>query len=286
MTNKLTIETTTDELSVIENLFFCTVKTRKDILELAYYVENQPENLGEDPFPLFHSFANGMYTRHVHIPKDHIVVGKIHKDEYFINVLKGKLWCVSEFGAQELIAPCSFTAPAGVKHIVYTLEDSVWSDTSKTDKTNVEEAELDIFVDSYEELDKLNHVVEYENVINELGLTEQTIEKMLTTDDLIDQPEEDNVIIKDSNIQGKGVFTTKDVKTGGRVALARKALNRAPAGRYMNHSDSPNAVCVIEGENMLFFAVEDINEDSEVTVDYRNAREQAILLDGSELCQV
>ena len=37
---------------------FNSVKSREDILELSNFVENMPNNLGEDPFPLFHSFAN------------------------------------------------------------------------------------------------------------------------------------------------------------------------------------------------------------------------------------
>ena len=151
---KKPIEITEVEKSVIHMLLFEKVKTRKDIVTLGEYVENHPDNLGKDPFPLFHRFAGGMYTREMHVPRGTLIVGAIHKNAYHINVVKGKLWVVNEFGAKEIEAPFSFTAREGVKNIGYVLEDLVWIDTSRTDKETVEEAEKDIFADSYEELDK------------------------------------------------------------------------------------------------------------------------------------
>lgn len=261
-----------NDASLVISQIFNNITTREGLLDLAEFVGNMPSNLGEDPFPLFHSFADGMYKREIHIPKDHIVVGKIHRNEYFVNVLKGHLWCVSEFGVKNLIAPCSFKAPKGVKHIVYTLEDTVWSDTSKTDKTNVKEAEKELFAESYEEL-------EYKNVIEELDINESTVQRMLTTDDLIDQPE-NWIEIKESDIQGVGVFTTQDIKSGEHIATARVKDNRTPAGRYANHSDCPNAVCKLNEQYMVFSAIEDIKENSEITLDYRNVRDTAMKLDG------
>lgn len=147
------VEITEQDKSMIQSLFFDQIKTREDILELGEYVENHPTNLGKDPFPLFHRFAGGMYTREMHVPRGALIVGAIHKNAYHINVIKGKLWVVNEFGSKEIEAPFSFTAPAGVKNIGFVLEDLVWVDTSRTDKETVEEAEKDIFADSYEELD-------------------------------------------------------------------------------------------------------------------------------------
>lgn len=147
-------EITEQDMSLVRELFFNQIQTRDDIIKLGEYVENHPDNLGKDPFPLFHRFADGMYTREMHVPKGALIVGAIHKNAYHINVIKGKLWVVNEFEAKEIEAPFSFTARAGVKNIGYVLEDLVWVDTSRTDKTTVEEAEKDIFADTYEELDE------------------------------------------------------------------------------------------------------------------------------------
>lgn len=134
--------------------------TRKELLEIQETIESWPDSLGEDPFPLFHSFADGMYTREMHVPALHFVVGKIHKNPYFVNVMKGRLFVISEFGCRELTAPCSFAAQAGVKHIGLTMEDTVWSDVHKVDSTTVKEAEEEIFAVSYEDLDEYNNVYE------------------------------------------------------------------------------------------------------------------------------
>lgn len=148
-----------EDAIALHDMFFYETKSRQDILNLQEYIESMPTSFNECPYPLFHSFADGMYTREIHFNKGDLIVGAIHKNEYFVNVLKGRLWVVSEFGAKEIVAPASFTAKAGVKHIGFTLEDTVWSDTHKVSSNNVEDAEKEIFADSYEELDYSNNVI-------------------------------------------------------------------------------------------------------------------------------
>lgn len=140
--------------------FFHTVKTREDILAFEKEITQMDIVFMGNPFPTFHSFANGMYTREVHVPAGHLIVGAIHKNDYFVNVPKGRLWVVSEFGAKEVIGPTSFVCKAGIKNIGFIIEDLVWIDTHKTNETEVDKAEKDIFVDSYQELDDINHIID------------------------------------------------------------------------------------------------------------------------------
>jgi hypothetical protein len=148
-----------DDVTAMGELFK-TLTTRKDIIRFGDYIENHPDNLGKDPFPIFHRFAGGIYTREMHAPAGAIIVGAIHKDAYHISVLKGRIWVVNEFGIREIVAPFSFTAREGVKNIGYVLEDLVWVDSTRTDKTTVEEAEKEMFVDDYETLNERLHIVE------------------------------------------------------------------------------------------------------------------------------
>ena len=157
-------ELTLNEECAIHELIFHKTKTRQDILDLGEYVENHPDNLGKDPFPLFHTFADGMYTREMHVPAGALIVGAIHKNEYFVTVLKGRIWVINEFGGSDIQAPASFTAKAGVKNIGYVLEDLVWSDIHKTDKTTIEEAENDILASSYEELDEYLNIYTFNEI--------------------------------------------------------------------------------------------------------------------------
>lgn len=272
------------EQAAMATLFSDGGKTRKDILDFEAYIKNLPNAFDECPYELFHSFANGMYTREIHIPAGDIAVGKIHRDDYFVNVIKGKLWVMSEYGSKEITAPASFVAKAGVKHIVYTLEDTVWADTHKTDKTTIEEAEKEIFVDSYQELDRLNGIIEYTEMCRDIGLTiEQAHELSRIDSDLIEQPDR-FIEIKNSPIEGQGVFGTIDFNKGDLIAVGRDGECRTPAGRYTNHSALPNAEALILDDKGYFFALENIAKDSEITVDYREVRKKAMQLDRYKSC--
>ena len=144
----------------IRKLFFNVEHTRETIMDIHELIEGSDGALGKDPFPLYHSFADGIYRREMHAPKGYYLVGRIHKNEYFVNVLKGKILVMSEFGSKEITAPFSFKAKAGVKHIGFFLEDTIWADTCRCKADNVEDAELELYCDTYEELDMFNDIVE------------------------------------------------------------------------------------------------------------------------------
>jgi len=285
--NLCVLDDISPELSYgIRQLFFHETKTREDVLRLEEEIKDLPTAFEGNPYPLFHSFADGMYTREIHFNKGDFIVGAIHKNEYFVNVVKGRIWVVSEFGAKEIVAPCSFKAKAGVKHIGFTLEDTVWIDTHKVSTEDIKEAEKEIFCDSYEELDEYNGVISYSQMCADIGLTKEDVRLFSETEeDLIEQPE-DPIEIKESEIEGKGVFVTKDFLEGERVALARQDNARTPVGRYTNHSDEPNSIGEIEDNKAYFTALKDIKKGAEITVDYREIREKAELLDEVMLCQV
>ena len=145
---------------LIHEIFFGIPHTRETIMAIHKQIEESEGNLGKDPFPLYHSFADGIYRREMHAPKGYFLVGRIHKNEYLVNVLKGKLWVMSEFGAKEIEAPYEFKAKPGVKHIGFFLEDTIWVDTCKCEADNVEDAEAELYCDTYEELNTFNNVIE------------------------------------------------------------------------------------------------------------------------------
>lgn len=267
------------DMLVLHDLFFNLTKTREDVLNLESVIKNMPTAFEECPYPLFHSFADGMYTREIHINAGDLVVGAIHRNEYFVRVLKGRLWVVSEFGSKEILAPNSFVAKAGVKHIVFTLEDTVWTDTHRTDKTKIKEAEAEIFVDSYEELDR------DKSIHNTFGLDidDEALHAYKKTTDLIEQPEA-WVEVSQSEINGNGVFVTHDIKPGEKIT-ARIDNGRTPAGRYTNHSEYPNSEPILEDNKGYFSALREIKKGDEITVNYRDVRDKARLLDGYILCQ-
>lgn len=77
----------------------------------------------EQPEPK-HFFAPGMYLRELVVPAGMLIVGKIHKHEHFLLVLKGRAEVISEFGRMVVEAGHISISPAGVKRVVLALEDT------------------------------------------------------------------------------------------------------------------------------------------------------------------
>jgi hypothetical protein len=75
--------------------------------------------------------------------------------------------------------------------------------------------------------------------------------------------------VKDSNIEGLGVFAERSFKAGDIIGLARVSGKRAVLGRYVNHSSAPNAQLTQQGEDLVTVALRDIKAGEEITNDYR-----------------
>lgn len=114
--------------------------------------------VGDTPIcPLKHSFSPGIYVREITIPKDTILVGKIHKHEHPNFLLKGEVVVVTEDGGEEhLKAPRSMISAAGTKRAVYAKTDVVWTTVhlNPTDTQDLEELEKEVIAPSFEEYDK------------------------------------------------------------------------------------------------------------------------------------
>ena len=157
------LEKVRSELEVMEDLFYSPkLQCREGIIEFGEYIENLPDALGEDPFPLFHTFSDGLYTREMHAPKGYAIVGKIHRHEHLVHLTKGSILVVDETGTKKLEAPATFVSKAGIKRIGYTIEDVAWMDIHKTDASTVNEVEKEIFVSSYKEYEEENNIIEGE----------------------------------------------------------------------------------------------------------------------------
>lgn len=260
-----------EEAKSIQEIFEAdTMRTKRGIQAFSNYVDSLPDALGENPFELFHDFADGIYTREIHLPKGFVLVGKLHKHEAMVMMLKGKVLVADIDGVRMVEAPCQFVSKPGIKRVGYVLEDVVWIDIHHTEATTIEDAEAELFETNYSE---------FELLCEELGYTpEQVREISENTGDMI-SIDNDGVYIADSDIEGKGVFATKDYKAGETVGVSRIQFDRTELGRYTNHSFKNNAKCVVMNKSIFFVANREIKKDEEITVDYREAREKALELD-------
>ena len=73
-----------------------------------------------------HHFAPSIYIREVHIQKDQLVVGKIHKYDHWNYILKGSVFVVTKDGAIRYEAPVHMLTTAGTQRLLYTHEDTIW----------------------------------------------------------------------------------------------------------------------------------------------------------------
>lgn len=76
-----------------------------------------------------------------------------------------------------------------------------------------------------------------------------------------------------SGIDGIGLFAMEYLSSGDRIVTMRRGRYRTPAGRYTNHSDTPNATICREGEDWWLMACRDIHPHEEIVIDYRGVLE-------------
>lgn len=242
------------------------------------------------PCPVRHIFGNGIYIREISIGAGVFSIGHRQKTEHLNSMVKGRVVMLKEDGtSEEVIAPCTFISQAGRK-VGLIIEDMVWQNIYATDETDVDtlesmyldKSELGI-ADNKRQADiefLMNHPIreDFKKMCDDLSVTAEIIQEQSEIDtDLIPFPHGNyKMKIADSPIHGRGVFVTSPVKDGEVIAPSRINGCRTPAGRYTNHSPTPNAIMVLRDNNdMDLVAIEYIdgcyggNHGTEVTVDYR-----------------
>ena len=101
---------------------------------------------------LSHHFAEGLYGRELIIPKDTILVGKVHLQSSFNVLAKGAMMIICPHnGVSILTAPHTFASRPFTKRVGIALEDSVWITCHGTDQTTVEGCEETLFTNDFSE---------------------------------------------------------------------------------------------------------------------------------------
>ena len=132
-------------------------RVRHNIVTLEREIKtfNAEHGLAEPECPLIHAFAPGAYGRQIFIPKETLVVGKIHKHAHLNFLMKGKVLVATEEGPKTYEAPLMMVSKAGTKRVVYTYEDTIWATVHLTNETDLEKIEEEIIAKDYEEFDAL-----------------------------------------------------------------------------------------------------------------------------------
>lgn len=261
------------------------------LVEKIDNLQTQMLGLPQVKCEVFHRFAPGIYIREVSIPAGTMVIGHVHKHQHLNLLLKGKVVLLNEDGSTTTYtAPTMLVGNPGRK-IAYVEEDMVWQNIYATTETDVEKLEDELLDKSpvwQEHLDMVRAKLlpaaddqnSYDRFLAEFGLTEEYVRMQSEcTSNMMDLPHGSYKIkVGRSNIEGKGLFATADIKPGEVIAPARIGNGRTIAGRYTNHSANPNAQMVRRGHKDIdLVAIKEIegclggHDGQEITIDYRQA---------------
>lgn len=123
-------------------------------------VQDELAKLPQLDCPLKHHFAPGQYAREILLPKGSLVIGKIHKHAHINVVSKGRVSVITEFGRQDIEAPCTFVSKVGTKRAVYAHEDTVWTTVHVTSETDLAKIEDEIIAKTYDDVPSLEFIQE------------------------------------------------------------------------------------------------------------------------------
>lgn len=263
-----------------------------DLSQGIELVEKEFMKLEQVKCDVIHRFAPGQYIREVHLPAGSLVIGHHQNFEHLNIFLKGRVAMKNDDGSfTEMKAPMIFTGKPGRK-IGYIYEDVVWLNVFVTNETDIEKLENHFLTKSagWRESVKLGESVkllqssvdqkDFEQVCRDLKITREQVRAIAEDEaDMIDLPfGAYKIKVAKSNIEGKGLFATGDIKNGEKIAPARINGKRTIAGRFTNHSINPNARMVqgVDGDIDLV-AINDISgclgglNGEEILINYREA---------------
>jgi quercetin dioxygenase-like cupin family protein len=122
-----------------------------DMIEKLFVIEAALKQMPQVEVPLRHCFGNKVYVREMTAPKGSILIGKMHKFKQVNIVIKGDISVLTEDGWKRLKSGDMFESPAGIKRAGFTHEDTVWTTICGTEETEVDKAEDELTIGSYQE---------------------------------------------------------------------------------------------------------------------------------------
>jgi hypothetical protein len=126
-----------------------SISDRRDKIAL---VAKELEKFPQVDCPVTHRFTDGCYLREIFMPKDTIIIGKIHATEHFNIILKGDVTVITAEGQERHQAPYTFVSGAGVQKVVYMHTDCVWQTVHVTESTDLDQIEKEVIVENYDQL--------------------------------------------------------------------------------------------------------------------------------------
>ncbi len=252
-----------------KKLDLSTYDNRQKIEIIEWIIANTMDNIA-DELPCRSFVHGGIYERELFIPAGVVLTGKIHLKDHIFYLLKGDLSVMTDNGIKRIQAPYRLDVKAGIKKIGYAHTDVLCTTMHRTDLTDIEEIEKELFDEG--DISWVDDLMDYKLFLDEFNFDEKWVQEVSRFDgDRIDSKNY-RIRLGDSVINGNGLFACEDIKKDDFIAHARISGKRDTAGRYTNHSLKPNAkMILLDNDDMDLIAIKDIKENEEITIDYREA---------------
>jgi quercetin dioxygenase-like cupin family protein len=247
-----------------DSLFIRESRLRKKIDQLQDTLAVLPQL----DLPVTNTFAGGVYARELFIPKGTFIIGKVHLTDHFNICLKGDLTFLSVDGPKRIVGPTMFVAPAGTKKVAYANEDSIWTNMMPALSEDPEKIVDALTVIKFSDFDCLMSKADLEYKVGLFGFTPEHMHELSVDPSTLDDSPLEGVEVKDSEIHGKGLFSTRNFEQGDVICLGVYNNKRTLAGRYTNHSPTPNANTERRENKIVVVALQNIEVGDEITTDY------------------
>lgn len=227
-----------------------------------------------------HAFKPGIYERTITIPPWTVLTGAEHCTPYRVRLEKGTIAVNTDDGIKILTAPYEFDAPAGVQRVGRVFEDEVvWTDiyTNQDDCRNIGALEARLYVVPTCGLGENRLRLErdrkdFDFFLSQIGMSQPEMDAVVQIEcDLMPMPDGFDVELRDSPLHGKGLFALRDFLEGERICPGRLAGKRTPAGRFINHSQEPNAEPVKDGDDIHAVTLRALAAGEEIFINYRDS---------------
>jgi|TARA_R110000787_G_scaffold163290_1_gene276512 quercetin dioxygenase-like cupin family protein len=139
-----------------------SINSREKILQLQNFLVSNADEVNivthqdSKPFPLKHTFADGIYVRQMSMNAGSVVVGAIHKHLHVWFLLTGHISVITEDSSEDYIAPCYIVATPGTKRVIQANEDSIFVNIHKnpSNTRNIKQLEKDIVAQDFKEYEE------------------------------------------------------------------------------------------------------------------------------------
>ncbi|WOZ57831.1 hypothetical protein ZP9_00015 [Shewanella phage ZP9] len=144
---------------------------RNAIMSEAIRIRNSVDlgEIDEVICPVKNHFCNGVYIREIQMPKDTFIISKIHKTEYFNEVVSGicKVVTAETGEVKTYSAGDIFVSKAGEQKVGYCVTDVIWRTVhvNESNSQDLEEIESRLIASSYESLENDQLIQECKRIL-------------------------------------------------------------------------------------------------------------------------